>query len=158
MGNPVRTDPPRPSQESESLDTVEISFPSSSEYLSLVRAATRWFAEKCEFSEKECGRIVLAVVEATTNIIRHAYGGDPHQRITLRLKHFDDGLEIEFLDRGKSVDLDRLEKRKTAELTPGGLGVPMMKCCMDDFHYETRPGGGARLVLRKLKGQGGGGS
>ena len=32
----------------------------------------------------------------------------------------------------------------------GGLGLRMMKTCMDDFRYEARPEGGARLILTKL--------
>jgi len=132
--------------------TVRLIFPSSSEYLSLVRCAAGWFADKCQFSEKDCSRIVLAVVEATTNIIRHAYGGDPRKAITLRMTHLDGGLELEFLDQGKSVDKKDLEKGNVEKLKPGGLGVQMMKSCMDHFQYEKRPGGGARLILRKLKG------
>ncbi len=134
---------------------VEIQFPSCAEYLSLLRPAARWFAKKCGFEEKDSSRIVLAVVEAVTNIIRHAYDGNRDQRITLRMTEIDGGLELEFLDHGKSISAADLEKRcaqASTDLKPGGLGVRMMKTCMDHFEYEPLPGGGARLVLRKLKG------
>jgi anti-sigma regulatory factor (Ser/Thr protein kinase) len=133
-------------------NTVRLAFPSSSEYLALVRSAVGWFADKCQFSDKDCSRIVLAVVEATTNIIRHAYGSDPNQTITLRMTHLEGGLELEFLDQGKSVEGKELEKEKVEKLEPGGLGVQLMKSCMDHFQYEKRAGGGSRLILRKLKG------
>jgi anti-sigma regulatory factor (Ser/Thr protein kinase) len=131
---------------------LEVRFPSSSEYLSLLRTQVRWFAKKCGFADRECGRIVLAAVEATTNIIRHAYAMDPGQWITLHLREIPGGLELEFLDRGHAVAPGEVCARQKSRLQPGGLGVDMMKHCMDHFSYEPRPEGGARLLLRKLRG------
>ena len=139
----------------EECPSLEIQFPSATEYLALLRPVARWFARKCRFPEKECSRIVLAVVEAVTNIIRHAYGGAAGQRITFRMTEIDRGLELEFLDHGKSIspaELERCSSKKSKGLRPGGLGVRMMKTCMDHFEYEPRPGGGARLMLRKIRG------
>ncbi|HVR75932.1 MAG TPA: ATP-binding protein [Planctomycetota bacterium] len=153
-GDPAQRDPGKPAgPEAECPDsTVEIAFPSCPEYLALVRSAVKWFAGKCGFTERDCGRIVLSVVEATTNIIRHAYGGDEKQRISLRMTRIAGGVELEFLDDGCVVAPEDLERRaENGTLSPGGLGVRMMKTCMDDFRYEPRPGGGARLVLRKLR-------
>ncbi|MBI4604206.1 MAG: ATP-binding protein [Planctomycetes bacterium] len=133
---------------------VEITFPSSSEYLALLRCAARWFARRCGFADRDCGRIVLAAVEATTNIIRHAYGMDAAKRITLRMREVEGGLELEFLDEGKAVPPEVFEQARREVLKPGGLGVRMMKRCMDGFSYEPRPEGGARLILRKLRGAG----
>ncbi|MGQ9589249.1 MAG: ATP-binding protein [Planctomycetota bacterium] len=130
---------------------VEISVPSSAEYLSLIRSVAGWFAARCGFEEKDCGRIVLSAVEATTNIIRHAYGGDPGQRITIRFRELEDGLECEFLDAGKNVLAEGLVESARGELDAGGLGVRMMQTCMDELRYEVRPEGGARLVLRKRR-------
>lgn len=131
---------------------LELRFPSCPEYLALLRLTATWFARRCGFSEKECGRIALALVEAVTNIIRHAYSGDENQIITLRLAEQEGGIELELIDQGKSVPPSALEKISRDKLEPGGLGVRMMKTCMDHFHYEPRPGGGARLVLRKMRG------
>ena len=130
---------------------LEVTFPSSSEYLSLLRTTVRWFAKKCRFSDKACHRIVLAAVEATTNIIRHAYAMDPSQRITLRMAEVDGGIQLEFLDDGRHSPQAFPECPRTEDLKPGGLGVRMMKMCMDGFSYESRPQGGSRLVLRKLR-------
>jgi anti-sigma regulatory factor (Ser/Thr protein kinase) len=131
---------------------VEITIPSSTEYLALARSVIRWFAERSGFPEKESARIELAVVEALTNIIRHAYGGDATQEIHLRVRELDGGLELEFRDHGKGAPPAKLAGRAPASLEPGGLGIHMMKTCMDGFHYEQLPGGGARLVLTKLRG------
>lgn len=147
------TDPARPDARCAAVGSLELRFPSCPEYLALLRLTASWYARRCGFSEKECGRIVLALVEAVTNIIRHAYSGDENQSIMLRLAERDGGIELELIDQGKSVPPGDLEKKVRDQLEPGGLGVRMMKSCMDHFHYEPRPGGGARLVLRKLRGQ-----
>lgn len=131
---------------------LELRFPSCPEYLAFLRLSAKWYAKRCGFNDKECGRIALALVEAVTNIIRHAYGGDERQEITLRLAECAGGIELELLDQGKSVPPSALEMKSRSKLEPGGLGVSMMKSCMDHFQYEPRPGGGARLVLRKLRG------
>ena len=128
---------------------AELVFPSSPEYLSLVRCNVQWICEKCRFPEKDTGRITLAVVEAVTNIIRHAYHGDPACEITLRLTEIPSGLQLEFLDRGEHAAADQIKGRALEDVKPGGLGVHMMYSCMDDVEYEQRPGGGTRLVLRK---------
>ncbi|HZN58803.1 MAG TPA: ATP-binding protein [Planctomycetota bacterium] len=131
-------------------EEMQIQFPSSPEYLALLRPLVEWFARKCRFDEKEASRIVLCVVEAVTNVIRHAYGGDAGQRITLQLRELGAGIEVQILDDGKSVAPGTLDKPPCQELTPGGLGVRMMRSCMDHFEYAPRPEGGSRLVLRKL--------
>lgn len=130
---------------------VEIVFRSCPSVLIHLRTALRWLARECGFSEVDCGRITLCAVEATTNIIRHAYDGDPNRRIQLRLRPLRGGLELEFLDRGRCAEVRELRPSNgVAGLRPGGLGVRMMRACMDDFDYAARSTGGARLVLRKL--------
>ena len=129
---------------------TELVIPSSPDYLPLVRQSVRWFCERCGLPEDEGGRVALAVVEAVTNIIRHAYQGRPDERITLFFSELPGGIEIEFLDEGTSVPPEALRGRDLDDVEPGGLGLHIMKCCMDSFDYEARPGGGSRLVLKKF--------
>ncbi len=49
-------------------------FHSDAGRLSRVRAATRGFLADCGFEECAAEALVLAIDEACTNIIRHAYG------------------------------------------------------------------------------------
>jgi len=130
---------------------LELSFPSASEYLTLIRRVVDWFSEHCGFEEKDRGRIVLAVEEATTNVIRHSYGGDPGGKITIRLRGLGECIEVEILDDGTPATAKDLERARSGKLEPGGLGVRMMRTCMDEFRYEARPEGGARQILRKRR-------
>ena len=126
--------------------------PSSPDYLSLLRTNVGWLCERCELSETETSRTVLAAVEAATNIIRHAYGGDTCHTIILRGTELDDGLELEFLDRGRCVEPLDVQPLDPDESRQGGRGVHLIQSCVDQFEYEPRSdGSGARLVLRKFR-------
>ncbi len=54
---------------------------SNPEMLCVVRQALGQLAAGLGFSEAECHAVVLAVDEALTNIIRHAYRGNAEQPI-----------------------------------------------------------------------------
>ena len=54
---------------------------SNPEMLCVVRNALSELTAKLGFTEPECRAVVLAVDEALTNIIRHAYLGDPERPI-----------------------------------------------------------------------------
>lgn len=140
-----------PSSDQPVQARTEVITPSSPDYLPLIRASVRWFCERCGLPEKDTGRVVLSVDEAVANIIRHAYGGASDRPIRVCLEELPGGIEIEFLDDGRSVSPDELRGRDLDDVEPGGLGLHIMKCCMDTFEYQERPGGGSRLVLRKFR-------
>jgi len=97
-------------------------------------------------------QILLAVDEACTNVIKHAYSGQTGI-ITLTCELLDDSLVIIIRDRGKPFDprsvpppdLEAdLEQRKI-----GGLGIYFMQKMMDDVSYEFSPEEGNKLIMRK---------
>lgn len=100
--------------------------------------------------------MVLAVDEALTNIIRHAYQGKPDQPIEIsfrRIQAAQDGarrpaLEIVFQDQGAKVDAKRLCSRDLEDVRPGGLGLHFIKESMDAVEFRRRWG---RNQLRLVK-------
>lgn len=99
-------------------------------------------------------KLVLAVDEACTNIIRHAYGKQCSGGIRLRLRHVDGVLEFEISDDAPAVDPDKVRAKPLGECRAGGLGVALIDQVMDDWHIETQPGGrGNLLILRKRLGE-----
>lgn len=146
--------PPPPRIRGRPARVLEIVIPSAARYLSLVRRVAEWTAMECSFEGTDRTKVVLAVEEATADIIRHSCGGDSSQRIHLRLTPRVDGLEIEFIDTGAGAASHRAGRKAAGRFTPGGLGVPMIKRCVDEYHYELLPEGGARLLLWKCR-QGG---
>src|SRR5262245_43930645 len=104
---------------------------SNPEMLCVVRNALEQLTQTLGFPAPECRAVVLAVDEALTNIIRHAYQGKAEQPIEASFRRVEatgDGmqraaLEIVLEDRGVAVDHKRLCGRSLEDVRPGGLGL-----------------------------------
>ena len=129
---------------------------SNPEMLCVVRNALGQLTQEFGFPEQECRAVVLAVDEALTNIIRHAYQGKEDQPIEAsfwRIQAARDGargtaLEIVLEDRGVAVEREKLCGRELEDVRPGGLGLHFMRECMDTVEFRRRLG---RNQLRLVK-------
>ena len=136
---------------------LKIELRSNPEMLCVVRNALGQLAAMLGFSETDCNAVVLAVDEALTNIIRHAYLGDAEQPIEAsfhRIHATDDGesgdaLEIVLEDRGVTVNPEKMCGRALEDVKPGGLGLHFIRECMDTVEF-SRSNGRNQLTLRKL--------
>jgi serine/threonine-protein kinase RsbW len=124
--------------------------------LCVVRHALGQLGEIVGLSSAECRAVVLAVDEALTNIIRHAYRGEeghPIQASFRRIQVPQDGkqrkaLEIVLEDRGKKIDQAKLRPRPLEEVRPGGLGLHFIKESMDAVEFRHKFG---KNQLRLIK-------
>jgi anti-sigma regulatory factor (Ser/Thr protein kinase) len=97
-------------------------------------------AELAGFDEAMAGRLSLAVDEAATNVIEHAYGGAGDRDFEVRLEDRGAEFRVEVVDTGvmvdprsfPSVDLERYR----AERRKGGLGVHLMEKIMDSVTFR----------------------
>lgn len=96
-------------------------------------------------------QIILAIGEASMNIIQHAYkGGNDTKKIKVDLKLIEKTLIIEFFDEGIKVDPSKVKPRKLEEIRPGGLGTHFIKMVMDDIQWgESRNNWINHLTLKK---------
>ena len=91
----------------------------------------------------------LALTEACSNSVRHAYqeGRDGIVRISYQLT--DDRIEVEVRDDGAGFDPAVLE-RAQRELDEGGLGIAIIRAVTDELEIGPNPnGGGSRLRFAK---------
>ena len=124
--------------------------------LCVVRNALGELAAKFGFSETDCRAVVLAVDEALTNIIRHAYLGDSERPIEASFRRIHlpgndksrDALEIVLEDRGARVNPKKLCGRELEDVRPGGLGLHFIRESMDTVEFSRRWG---RNQLRLVK-------
>ena len=72
---------------SASRPALVLRVPSRTEYLAAIRDVTRRMAEAAGFDAAQADQLALAVDEASTTVIEHAYRGAPDRLIELR---FDD--------------------------------------------------------------------
>jgi len=92
----------------------------------------------------------LAVDEALTNIIRHAYQGNLG-KITVLVGVTGEKIEIVLEDSGKKFDPTQVPPPELPRHKPGGLGVHFIRTIMDQMIYDDRNPSGNRLCLIKHK-------
>jgi serine/threonine-protein kinase RsbW len=101
--------------------------------------------------------VQLAVDEACSNIIEHAYGGEGRGNIECTCRVDDVGLTIILRDRGRPFDPDLVsEPNKCPELddedcTGGGLGLYFMRQLMDEVDFTFTPDSGNLLTMVKRR-------
>ena len=106
---------------------IKFSVPSDPRYLCVVRGAIGPLAAVIGWDESECRAIVLAVDEALTNVIRHAYHNRTDGLMELECRESADGLEITLLDNGDAPDRSKICAREIGCDQPGGLGTHIIK-------------------------------
>ncbi len=117
--------------------------------LGKVRDAVERFALNTGLDEKSAGDVVLALDEALTNIIRHAYNDADDQPIEIEVTRQDEKLSIVLRDYGCVEERSRIRSRDLDDVRPGGLGVHIINECMDSVEYVHAEGGGTRLTMKK---------
>ena len=130
-----------------------LKIPSQTDNLDLIRNFVAGIAKKVGFNDEEVNKIELAVDEACTNVIEHAYQHDETKDIDIAIKIGLQKLTIVVMDRGRSFNVRQINlpdmKDYLAELRVGGLGIYLMKTLMDEVDYHTGPGN--RNEVRMVK-------
>ena len=135
---------------------LRLEFLSDPSLLCVVRAAMEQLTEKFGFAAPECRSVTRAVDEALSNIMKHAYSGQPGRPIEMLCRRVSqqpattggEGLEILLRDHGPEVDPTKLCGRRLDEIKPGGLGLHFIKESMDGVEF-SRTGGINQLRLVK---------
>jgi anti-sigma regulatory factor (Ser/Thr protein kinase) len=104
---------------------------------------------KIGLSKEDSGRIILAVDEACSNIIRHSYKNDYNQKIDLTVKLKINRLFISIIDYGIKFDIHSIEPRDTGQLKPGGLGIYIIHQVMDGVEYGHTSEGFNKIKMIK---------
>lgn len=101
--------------------------------------------------------VQLAVDEACSNIIQHAYGGEGQGDIECTCRINNAGLTIILRDHGCPFDPSRVPEPNPCpdldddECTGGGVGLYFMRQLMDELHFEFTPGSENVLTMVKRK-------
>jgi anti-sigma regulatory factor (Ser/Thr protein kinase) len=120
--------------------TLARRFPAQADQVRLARREVEAYAR--EHGAVDPAGIALAVSEAVTNAVIHAYvdrpvPGDVEVHVE---RHPDDGLEIRVCDEGRGI-MPRSD-------SPGlGVGLPLVAKLAQRFRVETRPTGGTAVSM-----------
>jgi anti-sigma regulatory factor (Ser/Thr protein kinase) len=130
-------------------DSVTITIPSHPKYLSIVRSVTGKIAQIYEINEPLTEDIKLAVDEACTNVIKHAYRGDRTKKIVLKYKITKKSFNVIIEDSGIKAQEYLIKGRSLDDIRPGGLGIHFIKRVFDVFQFDETKKKGNRLILIK---------
>lgn len=126
---------------------------SSTDNLSAIRNFMETTAQESGFGKEDIGKIILAVDEACTNIIKHAYNYSEKGTININVKLQNSRFSISISDKGKSFNPELIPEPDLREYHEqkkvGGLGMFLMKKLMDDVVYKTSANKQNQVVLIK---------
>lgn len=129
-----------------------MSVQASTKHLSEVRDFVAKHASNFGFKKQDVADIRLAVDEAYTNIIKHAYNNDPKQSVDIKLGYNSSEFWVSLQDTGRSFDPSNYTKpnvkRQIKQKKRGGVGVYLIKKLMDDVEYQNK---GTVNVIRMVK-------
>jgi serine/threonine-protein kinase RsbW len=132
---------------------AELSVEARLENLARVRAFVAEACRKAGAPAETCSALTLAVDEACTNIIEHAYAGTAGGAIEIAVETAPEELRVTLLDRGRPFDPSAVPPPDLTagwkERPVGGLGWHLIRASVDDVDYEPGPDGGNRLTLVK---------
>ncbi len=126
------------------LKEYQLKIPSQSDNLSIIRDVVSKVARRIGFNTDEASKIELAVDEACTNVIKHAYANNSNQMIEVSIKVDRKKLIIIVADKGKGFNPDEIKlpdlNESIKEGRKGGLGLCLIKTLMDKVEFEIKPG------------------
>ncbi len=118
-----------------------LTVPSSTHQLEKVRRFVETHAQAAAFSEADVEQVRVAVDEACTNVIEHAYAGGGDHSIDLTVIITPDRFTVCIRDRGRAFDPSGYREPDILEFArhrhSGGLGVHLMHRLMDDVKYRS---------------------
>lgn len=130
--------------------SVRLTIPARPEYITLGRLALTAIAGVRPLSEETLHDLKLALTEACTNSVKHAYedGGEGTVDILYELQA--DRLAVEVGDAGAGFEPRDSHGGNGDELSEGGLGIAIIRALTDEVEIAERAGGGSRLRFVKF--------
>ena len=133
---------------------VQVIVPGVTSSLALVRKVVTHLAADAGFAEEEIDKIEIAVDEACTNAMEHAYRDfSPKPSVQVEITATDTELVIDILDVGASFEYAAYVPPKFPdhwnEGNTRGVGLYLIHQCMDQLTYEQLPNETNRLRLIK---------
>ena len=142
--------PPVPSTNG-GAQTVRLTIPAKAEYITLVRLALSGLPQLRPVSEETLGDLKLAVTEACSNSVRHAYRDGRAGAVQVIYEVHPDRLVVEVRDDGEGFTVGETTVGAEKSLTEGGLGIAIIRELADELELgPAESGKGSRLRFVKF--------
>ena len=122
---------------------IRLTLPARPENVAVVRHVVGALAEALRLPDDVSENVRLAVTEACTNVVRHAYAGD-RGTIDVLVQPNGDALEVIVADDGRGIG-------SSVDTEGPGLGLSLIAALADSLAIERNLETGSRLVMRFLR-------
>ena len=121
---------------------VLLTMPARPEGVGVVRQALAGMADALDFEASVLADMKMAVTEACTNVVVHAYDADSGM-LEVEMRAADDGLTIVVRDHGSGI-----QPRPARSEPPAlGLGLPLIAALSDAFELRGSAGRGTEVRM-----------
>ena len=119
---------------------VRLTLAARPESLPVIRHVIGAFGEALRLPPEMLEDVRLAVTEACTNVVRHAYDSEDGGPIDIVVRPDRDGLEVVVSDRGRGMG-------PSPDVDGPGLGLPLIAALADAVEIQAAPVHGSRLRM-----------
>ena len=120
---------------------VMLTMPARPEGVGVVRQALAGVADALDFDASVLADMKMAVTEACTNVVVHAY--EDHGTLEVEMLTGEDGLTIVVRDQGTGI-----QPRPAQAGAPAlGLGLPLIAALSDSFELRGSAGAGTEVRM-----------
>ena len=119
---------------------IRLTLPARPENVAVVRQVLDALAEALALPDSVSEDMRLAVTEACTNVVRHAYTGDDDGTIDVIVQPAGDVLEVTVSDAGRGT-------APSPDSAGPGLGLSLMAALADTLEVERSLESGSRIVM-----------
>src|SRR3954468_11752786 len=119
---------------------VKLTLPARPENVSVIRHVLGAFAEALRLPDDLVEDLRLAVTEACTNVVRHAYPSEVPGPVEVSIVPSEDQVSVVVADFGRGIG-------SSSDTTGPGLGLPLIAAIADEVELQPVPGGGSRVAM-----------
>lgn len=119
---------------------VKLTLPARPENVSVIRHVLGAFAEALRLPDDLVEDLRLAVTEACTNVVRHAYPDDFPGPVEISILPTEGGVSVVVSDHGRGIG-------SSSDTNGPGLGLPLIAAIADKVELQPVPGGGSRVAM-----------
>ncbi|GAA0447278.1 MAG: anti-sigma B factor RsbW [Bacillota bacterium] len=132
----------------ERFDFIELKVPAKAEYVGVVRLSISGIANRMGFSYEDIEDLKVAISEAITNTVTHAYHEQDDGEVTIGFGVYEDRLEVMVADHGGSFNLNEVKDgigpykntESIEDLREGGFGLFLIDALMDKVQINNNYG------------------
>ncbi|WP_217587387.1 anti-sigma B factor RsbW [Lentibacillus saliphilus] len=132
----------------DTFDFIEMKIPAKAEYVGVIRLSLSGIANRMGFNYEDIEDLKVAVSEAITNAVTHAYDDHKEGEVTIGFGVYADRIEVMVADHGGSFNLEDIKGKigpyehvETVEsLREGGFGLFIIDALVDKVEINNEYG------------------